>query len=257
MGDDSNYNTVGASSYDLVNGAQTLGVTIYDSANNNGGSDWAAFTYQENDVPLETTQYVRYSGSVTISNFDFGSRRLLDVDTLRYLQQNGDSLLEEAIADTFMTAQPIAAVAGTTNPDDAIVVMMLQNCDESNVEWESALVGAIAKYLRIDTSRVSVQIDPTSEGYCLVEVTISQTDCAGTIDIISLMEYLENGIMDTFSALHTYVAQDLPVDVALDHTVFFVAQQSSSELAWYYYAITGVLVGFVVVVGASKLFGAF
>merc|ERR1711975_32762 len=96
--------------------------------------------------PLETTQYVRYSGSVTISNFDFGSRRLLDVDTLRYLQQNGDSLLEEAIADTFMTAQPIAAVAGTTNPDDAIVVMMLQNCDESNVEWESTLVGAIAKY---------------------------------------------------------------------------------------------------------------
>merc|ERR1712054_105403 len=170
--DSSDYNTFGASSYDLVNGAQTLGVTIYDSANNNGGSDWAAFTYQENDVPLETTQYVRYSGSVTISNFDFGSRRLLDVDTLRYLQQNGDSLLEEAIADTFMTAQPIAAVAGTTNPDDAIVVMMLQNCDESNVEWESALVGAIAKYLRIDTSRVSVQIDPTSEGYCLVEVTI-------------------------------------------------------------------------------------
>merc|ERR1711975_64279 len=243
--DSSDYNTVGASSYDLVNGAQ-----------------------------LETTQYVRYSGSVTISNFDFGSRRLLDVDTLRYLQQNGDSLLEEAIADTFMTAQPIAAVAGTTNPDDAIVVMMLQNCDESNVEWESALVGAIAKYLRIDTSRVSVQIDPTSEGYCLVEVTISQTDCAGTIDIISLMEYLENGIMDTFSALHTYVAQDLPVDVALDHTVFFVAQQpstiyesasieadtassqSSSELAWYYYAIIGLLVGFVVVFGASKLFGA-
>merc|ERR1712178_497462 len=68
--DSSDYNTFGASSYDLVNGALTLGVTIYDSANSNGGSDWAAFTYQENDVPLETTQYVRYSGSVTISNFD-------------------------------------------------------------------------------------------------------------------------------------------------------------------------------------------
>merc|ERR1712147_156100 len=105
---------------------------------------------------------------------------------------------------------------------------------------ESAVIGAIAKYLRIDTSRVNLQ----------------------------------NGIMDTFSELHTYVAQDLPVDVALDHTVFFVVQQpstiyesasieagssttsqSSSELAWYYYAITGLLVGFVVVFGASKLFG--
>merc|ERR1712054_63223 len=251
--DSSDYNTFGASSYDLVNGALTLGVTIYDSANSNGGSDWAAFTYQENDVPLETTQYVRYSGSVTISNFDFGSRRLLDVDTLRYLQQNGDSLL-----------------------DEAIVVMMLQNCDESNVEWESTLVGAIGKYLRIDTARVNVQIDPTSEGYCLAEATISQADCAGNVDILSLIEYLENGILDSFSALHTYVAQDLPVDVAFDHTVFFVAQQpstiyesasiesgsvsttsqSSSGLAWYYYTITGLFIGSAMVAAAYKLFGA-
>jgi hypothetical protein len=171
-----------------------------------------------------------------------------------------------------MTAQPITAVAGSTNPDDAIVVMMLQNCDETNDEWETALIGAIAKYLRIDTSRVAVEIDPTSEGYCLVEVTISQADCAGTVDIVSLLEYLENGLMDTFSELHTYVAQDLPVDVSLDHTVFFVAQQpsniyesasvssaststtSSSELAWYYYVIAGLVAGVIVVLGASKLF---
>jgi hypothetical protein len=171
-----------------------------------------------------------------------------------------------------MTAQPIAAVSGTSNPDDAIVVMMLQNCAESNDEWETVLIGAIAKYLRIDASRVAVGIDPTSEGYCLVEVTISQADCAGTVDIISLLEFLENGLSDTFSELHTYVAQDLPVDVTLDHSVFFVAQQpstiyesarvesttsnttTSSELAWYYYAIAGFMIGMVIVFGASKLF---
>merc|ERR1712147_473389 len=85
---------------------------------------------------------------------------------------------------------------------------------------ESALIGAIARYLRIDTSRVTVQIDPTSEGYCLVETTISQADCAGTVDIVSLLEFLENGIMDAFSELHTIVA--------LDTSVFFVAQQPST-----------------------------
>merc|ERR1712054_438349 len=273
--DSSDYNTVGASSYDLVNGAQTLGVTIYDSANNNGGSDWAAFTYQENDVPLETTQYVRYSGSVTISNFDFGSRRLLDVDTLRYLQQNGASLLEEAIADTFMTAQPIAAVAGTTNPDDAIIVLALQGCSDTfyNTEWNAEVANIIARYLNIDTSRVSVQIETTNEGYCLVEVTINQSDCADSVDIITLLQYLETGVTDSFSKLYTYFNDvGLPDTVTFDDSVFFVAQEpnviyassnvlsasntsndNSNDLQWYYYVVGGFVFGLVVVLGISHL----
>jgi hypothetical protein len=165
-----------------------------------------------------------------------------------------------------MTSNPLPFVAAATNPDDAIVVMMLQNCDQSNTEWEDSLSYAIAKYLRIDSNRVTVQVDPTTEGYFLVEATISQADCADNVDIISLLEFLENGLSDTFSELHTYVAQDLPVDATLDNTVFFVAQQpsevyqtaavgtstsstidTSSDFAWYYYIGAGVAVGLTTV----------
>jgi len=192
---------------------------------------------------------------------------------VRNLLQNGDAIFANAAAEAFMSAEPIAATA-TANENDAVVVLMLQNCADANSEWENALVNSIAKYLRIDTSRVTVSLDPTSEGYCLVEVTIAQSDCADNIDIISLLEYLETGIMDSFSELHTIVAQELPTDVTLDRSMFFVAQVPStvytaeavtssstttsdngSELEWYYYAVAGFIAGLTVVVGLSYACG--
>lgn len=232
--------------------------------------NWAAFTYTENDVDLEAVDYVYYSGTLEIADLNLGARRLMNV---RHLLQNGDSLFAEAAAEAFMSAEPIAATVNS-NEDDAVIVLMLQNCADANSEWETALVNSIAKFLRIDTSRVTVSLDPTSEGYCLVEVTIEQSECADNVDIISLLEYLETGIMDSFSELHTIVAQELPTDVTLDRSMFFVAQVPStvytaeavtssssttsdngSELEWYYYAVAGFIAGLTVVVGLSYVCG--
>jgi hypothetical protein len=233
-------------------------------------ANWAAFTYKEDDVELEAKDYVYFEGTLEIADLNLGARRLMKV---RNLLQNGDAIFANAAAEAFMSAEPIAATA-TANENDAVVVLMLQNCADANSEWENALVNSIAKYLRIDTSRVTVSLDPTSEGYCLVEVTIAQSDCADNIDIISLLEYLETGIMDSFSELHTIVAQELPTDVTLDRSMFFVAQVPStvytaeavtssstttsdngSELEWYYYAVAGFIAGLTVVVGLSYVCG--
>jgi len=233
-------------------------------------ANWAAFTYKEDDVELEAKDYVYYEGTLEIADLNLGARRLMNV---RNLLQNGDAIFANAAAEAFMSAEPIAATT-TANENDAVVVLMLQNCADANSEWETALVNSIAKYLRIDSSRVTVSLDPTSEGYCLVEVTIAQSDCADNIDIISLLEYLETGIMDSFSELHTIVAQELPTDVTLDRSMFFVAQVPSTvytaeavtssstttsdngaELEWYYYAVAGFIAGLTVVVGLSYACG--
>mmetsp|Transcript_59638 Transcript_59638/g.144070 ORF Transcript_59638/g.144070 Transcript_59638/m.144070 type:complete len:1592 (+) Transcript_59638:79-4854(+) len=259
--------------FDLLNlGSTSSGSSNFVKHDSTTGEDknWAAFTYTEDDVDLEAVDYVHYEGTLEIADLNLGARRLMNV---RHLLQNGDSLFAEAAAEAFMSAEPIAATVNS-NEDDAVIVLMLQNCADANSEWETALVNSIAKFLRIDTSRVTVSLDPTSEGYCLVEVTIEQSECADNVDIISLLEYLETGIMDSFSELHTIVAQELPTDVTLDRSMFFVAQVPStvytaeavtssssttsdngSELEWYYYAVAGFIAGLTVVVGLSYVCG--
>jgi len=133
----------------------------------------------------------------------------------------------------------------------------------------------IAKFLRINQERVSVQLDPTNEGYCLMEITLKQSDCAGTVSVMDLLQYLENGIMDPFSELHEYIAldEDISSEVTFDNAVYFVAQTpntiyqeaniaasttdvtSTDSLAWYYYAAAGVVIGLIFVTGVHYAFG--
>ena len=139
----------------------------------------------------------------------------------------------------------------------------INNCDGD--QFENALSTAVAKYLHIDSARVSVESEPAAQGYCLAEVAISQSNCAGNIDILTLIQYLQEGTQDSFSELHNYFEQspDVSTDAVIDTNVFFVSQtpatiyeaatisssssSSSSGLAWFYYVAAGIVVGVIAV----------
>merc|ERR1711975_122968 len=164
-------------------------------------------------------------------------------------------------AAVFAQASTDSTSVSTTNssPDDAIVVIRLQNCADSTPELEAGVASAIANYLRIAQDRVSVSIAPTTDG-CLVTVSVSQTSC-DSITITELLQQLEQATRDPFNELHGYIysEQDIPSDMTIDSSVFFVQQpqtvltadastssttgSSESSTEWYMYAVIGATVG--------------
>merc|ERR1711912_164779 len=237
---DSGYSTLADSSnsdwtaYDLTSNEDTT----------NTGSDWVAFQYTESSVPLETTHYIRYTATVELDYF-LGQRRrrsLLQVDTEDVREQT-----TSVDAAVFAQASTDSTSVSTINssPDDAIVVIRLQNCADSTPELEAGVASAIANYLRIAQDRVSV----------------SQTSC-DSITITELLQQLEQATIDPFNELHGYIysEQDIPSDMTIDSSVFFVQQQpqtvltadastssttgsSESSTEWYMYAVIGATVG--------------
>jgi hypothetical protein len=223
----------------------------------------AGFKYLEDGkLDLNQSFYTRYSATVSVGYaFGQGSRRmLLNAETQRQLAQDDEALEKDATSDALMMPE---SSSSSVAADAAVVVVKINNCNGNT--YENALSYAIAKYLHIDAARVNTEIDATSQGYCLAEVAISQSNCAGNIDILTLIQYLQEGTQDSFSELHTYFTQspDVSSDVSLDANVFFVSQTPSaiyeaaqiasssssttSDFAWYYYVAAGVVVGMIIV----------
>ena len=222
----------------------------------------AGFKYTESKLQLDQAFYTRFSATVSIAYaFGQGSRRmLLNTETQRQLSQDEEDLSKDATADALMMGSDSAT---TINSNAAVVVVKVNNCDSTN--YENALSFAVAKYLHIDATRVSSSIEATTQGYCLAEISIEQSNCAGNIDILTLIQYLQEGTQDSFSEFHTYFEQspDVSSDVSIDTNVYFVSQTpsaiyeaaqvstssstSSSGLSWFYYVAAGVVIGSVIV----------
>merc|ERR1712178_231764 len=250
------------SSYTILADSSNGDWTAYDLTSNedttNTGSDWVAFQYTESSVPLETTHYIRYTATVELDYF-LGQRRrrsLLQVDTEDVREQT--TSVDAAIFAQSSTDS--TSVSTTNSSPDAIVIMMLQNCAASTPELEAAVASAIATYLRILQDRVSVSIAPITVG-CLVTVSVSQVSC-DSITITELLQELEEATRDPFNELHGYIysEQDIPSDMTIDSSVFFMQQQpqtlltsenaalynqetSNSGFEWYIYLGAGVVLG--------------
>jgi len=221
---------------------------------------YCGFSYTEDKLTLtDNSLFAIYTANVIVT-YDFGATRRMLLQT----DSSNDNL--QATAEAIL--RPRSNSNNNNNNVDkntAIVVMMIDNCDESNNDYSNQLITAIAKYLHIDINRIAVSIDATAEGYCLAEITLQQSSCSGTTGLLTLIEYLEEGVSDELSELHTYFSEDVPEDIILDTNVFFVSQtpqelfestsvQSNSNtseggLEWFYYVVAGALAGMLIVSG--------
>ena len=176
---------------------------------------------------------------------------LLNAETQRQLSQDDEALSKDTTSDALMRGSSSVV---TAPKDAAVVVMKLNNCNAAN--YDDELTYAIAKYLHIDSSRVSIVTEVTEDGYCLAEVAIEQAKCAGNVDILTLVQYLQEATHDSFSELHEYFT---PTDVSIDTSVFFVSQtpatiyeasissSSTASYSWLYYALGGFVIGVIMV----------
>merc|ERR1712178_30573 len=199
--------------------------TDYDLLSNvdQEAADYASFTYTESSVPLETTHYIRYSAKIQLSYTFGGSRRVL-------LATAEDVLREEANADivVFQTAASNAlSSVDDINPDDAILVLKLQNCVETSTTMEDAFESIFATSLRISDARVKVQLlsNDDDDDECFIVVTVSQLAC-DTYTIEELITDFESIIKDPFSEVHgtIYKNENIPQSYIIDNDVFFVQQ---------------------------------
>ncbi|NDG54316.1 MAG: hypothetical protein EBY39_15045, partial [Flavobacteriia bacterium] len=138
----------------------------------------ASFTYQENDVALESTYYTTYTATVEVSYNFGGSRRRMLLSTEE--SSDASSVNKIVTAETVSFGTEEKAI----NPEDAVVVLKLSQCDSTTDELQQGLTQVIAEALRIDTTRVNVLV---SESTCFVQVTIKQIDC-DTTDINDVLE---------------------------------------------------------------------
>merc|ERR1711975_98016 len=199
--------------------------TDYDLLSNvdQEAADYASFTYTESSVPLETTHYIRYSAKIQLSYTFGGSRRVL-------LATAEDVLREEANADivVFQTAASNAlSSVDDINPDDAILVLKLQNCVETSTTMEDAFESIFATSLRISDARVKVQLlsNDDDDDECFIVVTVSQLAC-DTYTIEELITDFESMIKDPFSEVHgtIYKNENIPQSYIIDNDAFFVQQ---------------------------------
>merc|ERR1712054_675464 len=224
---DSNYNTL----VDNTNNDWT----DYDLSANleESESNFASFKYTESTVPLETTHYIRYSATIQLDYFfTGGSRRvLLQVDA------NDESLSSSTGANAqaaIMTNDVTEAVnKNDISPDDAVVMISLNSCDDESAysDYEVAVQNTVADYLRIAKSRITVTIQPT-DTKCYMQVVITQDGCSEDFDIHTLVDTLKLGVIDDFSNFHSifYRQSNVPYDVVVDSSVFFIIQSPSALL---------------------------
>jgi hypothetical protein len=217
-----------AHKYHYLDGEQYDGTTSadYDLTSNiaNSEQEWASFIYQELDIPLETTWYTKYTASVVIT-YNLNARRRLLTRDLEAAGMTEEVTSQQASAEVISFANPINEVQASKY--DGIAVLSLTNCAGQDTDaWTMAIANVVSSYLRIEDERVSVVIGDTSSDSCFVEVTIQQTDCEDTVDIVTLFEYFEFGISDDMSEIHLWLHEDdsVPTSSRLDPTVFFVQQ---------------------------------
>ena len=246
--------------------AALTAVNLVDTVNPNTVAEttWASFTYTENDVPLESVHYIEYEATVVV-DYDLSAARRMILEARRLSQSERDSSYEVAQTTAVMMSQsPTATIVDddTVNPNDAIVLLKLNNCNENSEELSDGIVSATAKFLRIAETRVSASIEDTA-GECFVHLTLSQSTC-DSITITELLSTLEEAIQDPFSELHSYVyhEESIPDDMTIDAATFFVQQQpatilsasssttstdaSSSSYQWYMYVAAGVAFGAII-----------
>merc|ERR1711861_54618 len=224
---------------------------------------WASFTYTEADVPLESVHYIEFTATVIVE-YDLSAARRVLLEARQLSQSERDSSYEAAETTAVMMSQsPTATIADddTVNPNDAIVLLKLNNCNQDSEELSDGIVSATAKFLRIAESRVSASIEDTA-GECFVHLTLSQSTC-DSITITELLSTLEEAIQDPFSELHSYVylEESIPDDMTIDGATFFVQQQPATILSasassttstdasssqWYMYVAAGVAFGAII-----------
>jgi hypothetical protein len=203
------------------NGYKNLNESAFISRPN-----WASFSYTENEVPLEKTYYTKYAATVELS-YDFGNsnrRMLLEVNN-RELSAIDEVVEKEVFAETIMFSD----VNDVVNPDDAIVLMKLNNCPSAD-DISLGLSEIIANELRISPARVKIEINSYGDG-CLVEATIMQSGC-DSYNILDLIDLLNDAVVDPFSDLHAEIAVNkrIPNYIKLDTSVFFVSQTPAKIL---------------------------
>jgi hypothetical protein len=255
---DSTYNHLNAT-FSNTNIHSDLVITSHDT--------WSSFLHtEENKLQVSESFFTRYTATVAVEySLGVSRRMLLTVDSQRELLAGNPSVSREASANTL--------TIGTVNPitdiekDDAKMVIMFRNCDSSNPTIESAFKSIVSKFLHIDLGRISVSVDPAGDGNCFVEVTIKQTTCPGNVDILTLIDFLQIGVLDRLSDLHVYVkqSQDIPSVITVDTSVFFVMQtpaniieeevttsnvvdailEEPTEQPWFYYIVAGNVIGII------------
>lgn len=228
---------------------------------------WASFTYQELDIPLETVWYTKYHATVQLTyNFGYGRRRR------QLLQVSGDDDLGNtndlsAVAEA-MTSSEKFNKDNMATPDDAVVVMRLNECSTSTLSWEGGVSFAVGKFLKIDPGRVLVLIDRNSD--CLTEITIKAANC-DAITMHELIGLLQDGTLNPFSELHGYLYREeaIPDVATIDTTMFFIqqtptvykeeisiqdlAKQYAKGFVWYINLIIGIVGGLILTAFITSL----
>ena len=204
--------------------------------------DYASFTYTEVDIPLETVWFTRYTATLELS-YDFTGgfyatydpdnsssrrrRRLLQVETTTGLDEIRDTNgIREVVADAVILSDFINNNnddVTTIDPNDAIISVFIPSCTKDDISITNEFQLIFANYLRIDLNRIFIEFDTSS---CFMSIQIKQTDCQDTVDIITLLDYFEQGITDTFSQIHQdiYANEHIPYDIVLDPKVFYIVQ---------------------------------
>jgi len=172
---------------------------------------------------------------------------------------------------------------GAANAMDGAVMLSLRNCySADNTEWEESIASMMAKYIRLDKARLKATIQSSTQGSCLLEVTIYPATCVDEITTAYVMDLLEDVVAYESTELMQMIHDDgtVPPTVMIDQTVYFVANTPEDmvvsnaiwgdgtskdhiedtveikspfeQYKWYHYIIVGWLVGTMIYMTIRK-----
>jgi hypothetical protein len=140
----------------------------------------------------------------------------------------------------------------------------------------------MAKYIRVDKTRLTAELQSASKGSCLMEINILPPTCHDEIDTAYVMTLLEDVVAYESVELMRIIHDDgvIPTSVNIDNTVYFVANTPEETILsnavwgdgttkeavddyvtvkspfeqykWYHYIIVGWLVGTMIYMTIRK-----
>ena len=192
----------------------------------------ASFYYLENQIPLDTTYWVKYQATVEVS-YDLGIRRLLlelefDHEGRQILQADAsESQDEDAEATAIVLDGPLADME---DERDGAVLLAANSCQDAE-ELAIAMPYVVGSFLRIAESRVQAVVEKYTDSMCFVQVTLKHSDCADLVAISDLLEDLDIGVTEIAGKFHDEVAEhaDIPTGTQFDRDVFYVIQSPTED----------------------------
>ena len=181
---------------------------------------FASFTYQEADVPPETTFYTRYIATVEVSyELNSSSRRML----LQVSDNNDETNELIAIADAVFMDKIDNNDKDLITEDDGVVIIKMDKCLTSE-ELEAYRLH-IAKFLRLHESLIAVdyEVEASDCSYTLVRIIIRNNECTDSI-IDQLLDELKEGIYDPFSTFYQNTDNLNIYQDYVDHDFYYVVQ---------------------------------